>query len=140
MLDPVHRNEGGLIKRFPKAVLMLVGAEFADSTERGERGHRWAVEVMRVKAGPELHLAGVVDKANTSAMVLVAEPAVTVERTADGQLICTMHGWNEFNPVTGAARFRSTDKLPCLLSSPEAGEIAAAGGGRGGLAAMGPGI
>ncbi len=39
-----------------------------------------------------------------------------------------------------ADRSHERHKLPCLLSSPEAGEIAAAGGGRGGLAAMGPGI
>ena len=64
---------------------------------------------MRVKAGPELHLAGVKDKAGTSPMVLVAEPAVEIERTDDGHLTCTVRGWNEFNPVTGSAHCRAPD-------------------------------
>lgn len=107
----IHRNVSEVIGRGGGEVLVAVGAEFGDGTEPGKKGHRWAVEVMRVKAGPELHLAGVKDKAGTSPMVLVAEPAVKIERTEDGQLTCTVHGWNEFNPVTGAAHWRKQEDI-----------------------------
>ena len=107
----IHRNVSELVGRGGGEVLVAVGAEFGDGTEPGKKGHRWAVEVMRVKAGPELHLAGVKDKAGTSPMVLVAEPAVKVECMEDGQLTCTVSGWNEFNPVTGAAHWRKQEDI-----------------------------
>ena len=107
----IHRNVQEVMKRSAKEVLIAVGAEFADGTEPGEKGHRWAAEVMRVKAGPELHLAGVKDKARTSPMVLVAEPAVQIDVTENGQLTCTVCGWNEFNPVTGAAHWRTQEDV-----------------------------
>ena len=88
----IHRNVQEVMKRSAKEVLITVGAEFADGTEPGKKGHRWAVEVMRVKAGPELHLTGVKDKAKTSPMVLVAEPAIQIDVAEDGELTCTICG------------------------------------------------
>ena len=107
----IQRNVREVLKRSQEEVLVAVGAEFADGTEPGKKGHRWAAEVMRVRAGPELHLAGVKDKAKTSPMVLVAEPAVKIEAAEDGRLICTICGWNEFNPVTGAAHWRKQEDI-----------------------------
>ncbi len=107
----IQRSVREVMKRAMKEALVIVGAEFADGTEPGAAGHRWAVEVMRVKAGPELHLTGVKDKAKTSPMVLVAEPAIDIERTEDGRLTCTVRGWNEFNPVTGAAHWHKQEKI-----------------------------
>ena len=107
----IHRNVQEVMKRSAKEVLIAVGAEFADGTEPGKKGHRWAAEVMRVKAGPELHLTGVRDKAKTSPMVLVAEPAIQIDATEDGQLTCTVCGWNEFNPVTAAAHWRKQEDV-----------------------------
>ena len=108
----IQSNVLEILKReTPEEVLVAVGAEFADGTEPGEKGHRWAVEVMRVKAGPELHLTGVRDNAGTTAMVLVAEPAVKVERTENGKLTCTVCGWNEFNPVTATAHWRKQEDI-----------------------------
>ena len=107
----IHRNVQEVMKRSAKEVLIAVGAEFADGTEPGKKGHRWAAEVMRVKAGPELHLTGVKDKAKTSPMVLVAEPAIQFDTAEDGQLTCTVCGWNEFNPVTGAAHWRKQEDV-----------------------------
>ena len=103
---------GEVIRRGSEDVVVVVGAEFGDGTEPGQKGHRWAVEVMRVKAGPEMHLAGVKDKARTTSMVLVAEPAVKVERAENGELTCTVGGWNEFNPVTGAAPLAAPGRRP----------------------------
>ena len=68
-------------------------------------------EVMRVKAGAELHLTGVTDKAKTSPLILVAEPSIKVEPTKDGKFVCTVCGWNEFNPVTGAAHWRKQENI-----------------------------
>ena len=107
----IHRNVRDAMKHSKAEVLVAVGAEFADGTEPGQKGHQWAIEVMRVKAGPELHLAGVKDKAGTTAMVLVAEPAVQIEADKDGAFTCTVHGWNEFNPVTGAAHWRKQEDI-----------------------------
>lgn len=75
----IQRNVREVLNRAAGEVLVAVGAEFADGTEPGKKGHRWAAEVMRVKAGPELHLTGVRDQAGTTAMVLVAEPTVKIE-------------------------------------------------------------
>ena len=107
----IQRNVQEIFKRSREEVLVAVGAEFADGTEPGKKGHRWAAEVMRVKAGPELHLAGVKDKAGTTAMVLVAEPAVKVDASENGELTCTVRGWNEFNPVTGDAHWRKQEDI-----------------------------
>jgi len=107
----IQRNVREVLNGTKAEVLVAVGAEFADGTEPGQKGHRWAIEVMRVKAGPELHLTGVKDKAGTSAMVLVAEPAVQLEAAVDGLLTCTIRGWNEFNPVTGAAQWRKQEDV-----------------------------
>lgn len=87
-------------------VLIVVGAEFADGTEPPRSGQRWAMEVMRVKPSPELHLKGVTDKAKTAQITLVAEPALRVEKEDDGQFTCEIYGWNEFNPVTGVTHWR----------------------------------
>ena len=107
----IQRNVREVLNRSRGEVLVAVGAEFADGTEPGKKGHRWAAEVMRVKAGPELHLRGVKDKAGTTAMVLVAEPAVKVDPTENGDFTCTVCGWNEFNPVTGAAHWRKQEDI-----------------------------
>ena len=107
----IQRNVREVLKRSQGEVLVAVGVEFADGTEPGKKGHRWAAEVMRVKAGPELHLTGVKDKAGTTAMVLVAEPAVKIEAAEGGKLTCTICGWNEFNPVTGAAHWRKQEDI-----------------------------
>ena len=107
----IQRNVREVLDRAAGEVLVGVGAEFADGTEPGKKGHRWAAEVMRVKAGPELHLAGVKDKARTSPMVLVAEPAINIEAAEGGKLMCTICGWNEFNPVTGVAHWRKQEDV-----------------------------
>lgn len=107
----IHRNVREAIATHPRAVLLVVGAEFSEGTEPRGGGVLWAAEVMRVKANPEVHLEGVVDNANTSSMVLVAEPAVSVKRREDGQLQCTISGWNEFDPVTGTAKFRKAQNI-----------------------------
>ena len=92
-------------------VLVVVGAEFAGGTEPGTGGHQWFVEVMRVKAGTDVHLAGVTDRRNTSSLVLVAEPSIVVEETESGVFVCTVHGWNEFNPVTASASWRNREDI-----------------------------
>ena len=92
-------------------VLVVVGAEFAGGTEPGTGGHQWFVEVMRIKAGTDVHLAGVTDRRNTSSLVLVAEPSIVVEKTESGMFVCTVHGWNEFNPVTASANWRNREDI-----------------------------
>ncbi len=107
----MQRNVREVVKRSAGEVLITVGAEFAEGTEAGNRGHRWAVEVMRIKVDPQMHLAGVKDSAETSPLLLVAEPAVKLEAGSDGRLTCTILGWNEFNPVTGAAHWRKQEDV-----------------------------
>ena len=110
-VSAIQRNVREVLGRGQEAVLVVVGAAFSDGTEPKSQGIQWAVEIMRVKAGPVLHLEGVVDKAKTSPLLLVAEPAVKVELTNDNQVTCSMHGWNEFNPVTEVAKFRPRDEI-----------------------------
>ncbi len=110
----IHRNVRETLRRTEtqSEVLIVIGAEFADGTEPGRKGHRWSVEVMRVNAGTDLHLSEVTDQANTTSLVLVAEPAVSVDRiTGEDTFECTVHGWNEFNPVTGTARWREQKNI-----------------------------
>ena len=98
------------LKEAPE-VLVVVAPEFGDGTETGNKGNLWALEVMRVRASAELLLSRVTSKAKTSPMILVAEPAVEIEPAEDGLLTCRIHGWNEFNPVTGAAHWRSGEEV-----------------------------
>ncbi len=112
----IHRNVREVIERIESKteVLIVVGAEFSDGTESGgpgAGGPRWSVEVMRIKAGVDLHLTGVVDKAGTSSLILIAEPSITLDCGDDGQFTCTINGWNEFNPVTGNAHRRRQDSI-----------------------------
>ncbi len=102
----LQRNVQAVVGRGKKEVLIVVGAEFADGTESGGKKKRWAAEVMRVKAGTDLHLTGVKDTAGASNLVLVAEPAVKIESAENDQFVCTVMGWNEFNPITGMARWK----------------------------------
>lgn len=97
--------------RANKEILVIVANEFADGTEPGRNGQRWAAEVMRMRAQADLHLMSVKNKDGSSQLVLVAEPAVKIERTSDRQFTCTVQGWNEFNPITCAAKFHSQDDV-----------------------------
>ena len=110
-ISALQLNVRAAMQRNAGEILVVVGAEFADGTEPGHKGHKWAVEVMRVKAGPELHLTGVKDKAKTTSLVLVAEPAVKLETAENGLLKCTLCGWNEFNPVTANAQWHDTNNV-----------------------------
>ena len=110
-MTAIQRNVREVLNRAEAEVLAAVWAEFTDGTEPGRKGHRWAAEVMRVKASPELRLAGVKDKANTGPMVLVAEPEMKIEPTEGGKLTCTICGWNEFNPATGVAHWRKQEDV-----------------------------
>ena len=102
----IHRNVSEVQRRGAQGILVVVGAEFADGTEPGPRGHGWAIDIARVRAGQDLHLTKVTDKGKSAMLVLVAEPAVKIEAAGEGILTCTIHGWNEFNPVTGTPHWR----------------------------------
>ena len=60
---------------------------------------------------PALRLEGVVDRARSSSLVLVAEPVVPIERTNDGHAACTMSEWSEFNPIAGIPTFQPQSKI-----------------------------
>ncbi len=95
----IQRNVQDVMRRGLQEVLIVAGAEF------GDVGSRWAVEVMKVRGAQDLHLNGVKAKPDDSSLILVAEPAVEIRHSKDGGFTCTVHGWNEFNPVTGDARY-----------------------------------
>ncbi len=118
-ISAMQLNVRAAMKRNAGEILVVVGAEFADGTEPGHKGHKWAIEVMRVKAGPELHLTGVKDKAKTSSLVLVAEPAVKLETVEKDLFKCTLCGWNEFNPVTANAQWHSTNNVQMWMLDTE---------------------
>lgn len=107
----IQRNVREVMQRAKGEVLVVVGAEFDDGTEPGSKGHRWQVQVSRVVAGTDLHLTGVSDKAGASSLTLLAEPAVCFEYDKNDELLCTLLGWNEFNPITGEVRTQGQEHV-----------------------------
>ena len=84
----------------------MVGAEIVAGTQTAVDNETWQVPTIRIEAGAELHLRETKrTKGKDTPLTLVAEPTVEVEEADGAQLILTVYGWHQFNPVTGDADF-----------------------------------
>ena len=105
----IHHNVAqamGLLHGLNNPVLIVVGAEIATGTQTAVDNETWQVPTIRIEAGAELHLRETTrTKGKDSPLTLVAEPTVEVEEADGDQLTVTVHGWHQFNPVTGDADF-----------------------------------
>ena len=92
--------------------LIVIGAEIEGGSHQSLDGGEWQIPVARIEAGADLHLRETRRKASDteSALILVAEPTVEIE-SVDGQHRVLIHGWHEFNPVTGEADFIPADNV-----------------------------
>ncbi len=92
--------------------LIVIGAEIEGGSHQSLDGGEWQIPVARIEAGAELHLRETRRKTSDteSALILVAEPTVEIE-AVDGQHQVLIHGWHEFNPVTGEADFIPADSV-----------------------------
>ena len=110
----IHRNVQEAISQHveEKPILAIVGAEFADGvTGSTEAGH-WALEVIAVKAGTDLHVRETRSRRGTdTSMVLVAEPAIKIEEEPNDQVRCVLSGWNEYDPIAGINRFEDIGQI-----------------------------
>lgn len=93
--------------------LIVIGAEIEGGSHQALDGGEWQIPVARIEAGAELHLRETKRKAGDteSGLVLVAEPTVEIESVDDGQYRVLIHGWHQFNPVTGEADFFPADHI-----------------------------
>ena len=93
--------------------LIVIGAEIEGGSHQALDGGEWQIPVARIEAGTELHLRETRRKAGDteSALVLVAEPTIEIESVDDGQYRVLIHGWHQFNPVTGEADFFGADHI-----------------------------
>ena len=117
-IDSIQRNVREAIGRhlteaYRELALIVIGAEIEGGSHQSLDGGEWQIPVARIEAGAELHLRETRRKASDteSAFVLVAEPIVEIESAGDGQHRVLIHGWHEFNPVTGEAYFVPADSL-----------------------------
>ena len=105
----IHHNVAqamSLLHGLNNPVLIVVGAEIAAGTDTAVDNETWQVPTIRIEAGAELHLRETKrTKGKDSPLTLVAEPTVEVEEADGDQLTVTVHGWHQFNPVTGDADF-----------------------------------
>ena len=96
-----------------RVVLIVVGAEIAGVSRKGVDGDSWQIEVACVEAAKELHIAETKRKRSDpeSALVMVAEPNVIVERLPDDSCVAEVDGYHEWNPVTSEAHYRSGEHV-----------------------------
>ena len=117
----IHHNVAqamGLLVGLTNPVLIVIGAEIAAGPQTAVDDHTWQVPTIRIEAGAELHLRETKrtkgkdtplthqgkDTPLTSG-VDVAEPTVEVQDADGDDVTVTVHGWHQFNPVTGEADF-----------------------------------
>ena len=105
----IHHNVAqamSLLHGLANPVLIVIGAEIAAGTQTTVDNQTWQVPTIRIEAGTELHLRETKrTKGKDTPLTLVAEPTVEVEQIDGDQLTVTVHGWHQFNPVTGEADF-----------------------------------
>ena len=105
----IHHNVAqamSLVHGLANPVLIVIGAEIAAGTQTAVDNQTWQVPTIRIEAGTELHLRETKrTKGKDTPLTLVAEPTVEVEQVDGDQLTVTVHGWHQFNPVTGEADF-----------------------------------
>ena len=105
----IHHNVAqamGLVAGLTNPVLIVIGAEIAAGTQTAVDNETWQVPTIRIEAGAELHLGDTKrTKGKDTPLTLVAEPTVEVQDADGDEVTVTVHGWHQFNPVTGEADF-----------------------------------
>ena len=97
--------------------MIVVGAEIDGGSHQALDGGEYQIPVARIEAGAELHLREVKRRKSDqdSPLLLVAQPTVEVESLETGQHRVHVHGWHEYNPVTGEASFMTPDTVRMWL-------------------------
>ena len=118
--DSIQRNVRQALSRHlreNKLALIVVGAEIDGGSHQALDGGEYQIPVARIEAGPDLHLREVKRRQSDpeSPLLLVAEPTVEVEELEDGRHRVHVHGWHEYNPVTGEASFMSPETVRMWL-------------------------
>ena len=105
----IHHNVAqaiSLVHGVSNAVPLVIGPEIAAGTQTAVDNETWQVPTIRIGAGAELHLRETKRTEGKDApLTLVAEPTIEIEHAEGDEVTVTVHGWHEFNPVTGAADF-----------------------------------
>ena len=118
--DSIQRNVREALSRHQrenKLALIVVGAEIDGGSHQALDGGEYQIPVARIEAGAELHLREVKRRKSDqeSPLLLVAEPTVEVELLENDQHRVHVHGWHEYNPVTGEASFMTADAVRMWL-------------------------
>ena len=118
--DSIQRNVREALSRHQREnrlALIVVGAEIDGGSHQALDGGEYQLPVARIEAGAELHLREVRRRVSDleSPLLLVAEPTVELERLDDDQHRVRLHGWHEYNPVTGQASFMTPDTVRMWL-------------------------
>ena len=77
----------------------FVALDFATSAERAG-GQHTRIPVIQVRANTDLQIREVTYDDSTPSLPVVGEPALRIDRNADGLYTVTVTGWLEFNPLT----------------------------------------
>ena len=105
----IHHNVAQAMSLLPglnNPVLIVIGAEIAAGTQTTVDNQTWQVPTIRIEAGAELHLRETKrTKGKDTPLTLVAEPTVEVQDADGDHVTVAVHGWHQFNPVTGEADF-----------------------------------
>ena len=118
--DSIQRNVREALSRHQrenKLALIVVGAEIDGGSHQALDGGEYQIPVARIEAGTELHLREVKRRKSDpeSPLLLVAEPTVEVEKLDKGHHRVHVHGWHEYNPVTGEASFMTPETVRMWL-------------------------
>ena len=118
--DSIQRNVREALSRHQrvnKLALIVVGAEIDGGSHQALDGGEYQIPVARIEAGAELHLREVKRRKSDqeSPLLLVAEPTVEVESLENDKHRVHVHGWHEYNPVTGESRFMTPETIRMWL-------------------------
>jgi len=101
------------VKGIPYDLLLICGFAF-DPAVHEEAKRYGAMEVQVVRMNSDLMMGGILkqtDRANL--FTIFGEPDLTIERTADGQLIVELRGLDIYDPTRGQIRSSSVDDIAC---------------------------
>lgn len=112
----INRAEKDALKIIDSGVLVIVAFAF-ESTTRDE-AHvelRGKIKVLKAQANRDLLIGSIRDTSTDHAFVLIGEPDVNIEKTADGKYTVEVLGFDTYDPASGNVKTGTIDDIDCWM-------------------------
>jgi len=101
-----------LVKEAGGRPMVVVGAEFDDPSTEDDR---WLTKVFRIKAGADLHIGELSEKAGETPRLTLISQLDAVIHEDGGEFRVEVRGANEWNPVSFKPSYRQADDIRMLM-------------------------